>query len=454
MWLYKIIYDKNSLAWKIRCFLIKNKYTKHLFELFRRTRDSIADLKPVLLFLGLHNYANREKKSRRFRLRDCREYRIRWKELYKRNPCIYIYDIDFCGIGETFPRLYHVINREKKTNGHEIVMPTFGRTYLGGLVNSYLLELFRQDIYIIRPEDIGFWTYVFLLHMHRVNISEIHRFEERKTSCGIYGYHEQVIPISKELEDFGTRELKRMNIDGPYVCIHAREDATKTDTHISSYPDTSTASTDLSLFEQTVAYLHSRGYSTVRTGKDEKKEVTMPYLIDYANKFRTEKMDFYLIANCKFMVSSPSGIAAIAPFFGTPVLFVNFDSLGSTSGENPCTKYDMYLPSYFYSKKENRMLNIYEIYDVSSRCERYKELYEKEGVELRKNTQEEILEATKEMEARINGEWNITEEEQKTMNRYWEIIDKWMERNKEVHLPYRRPIAYSFLKNNLWLLDV
>ena len=93
-------------------------------------------------------------------------------------------------------------------------------------------------------------------------------------------------------------------------------------------------------------------------------------------------MDFYLIANCKFLVGSASGLTSITAFWGRPVLITNLNAFCYGFESLPTTKFDLYIPKKFYSIKDKRYLNLYEMFVISNRCDRYNERFEKEGIQV------------------------------------------------------------------------
>lgn len=74
-------------------------------------------------------------------------------------------------------------------------------------------------------------------------------------------------------------KLKLMGINSKFICIHAREVATKTKNFVSSYDDTSILDVDVNSFRQACEYLQGLGYQIVRIGKDEKESVKLKVLL-------------------------------------------------------------------------------------------------------------------------------------------------------------------------------
>jgi putative glycosyltransferase (TIGR04372 family) len=82
---------------------------------------------------------------------------------------------------------------------------------------------------------------------------------------------------------------------------------------------------------------------------------------------------------------------------------------------------DIALFQKVWSLKEERLLTVREMVTIGDGFsdERHQERI---GVRLVKNTAEEILAACNEMEARLNGTWISTEEDEVLQQKYWRLI--------------------------------
>jgi hypothetical protein len=99
--------------------------------------------------------------------------------------------------------------------------------------------------------------------------------------------------------------------------------------------------------------------------------------------------------------------------------------------------------------------------DVMDKGFLYVSNYRREGVRFEDNTEDEILEATKELNAKIDGVWVESDEERKLNDKYWKIMNMWRKDHKSLQIHPDRDytmwsvkISYSFLKENQYLLDV
>ena len=70
-----------------------------------------------------------------------------------------------------------------------------------------------------------------------------------------------------------------------------------------------------------------------------------------------------------------------------------------------------------------------------------------EGVELIENTDKEIHDAAIEMDKRLNGKWETTEEDKKLQKCFWEILGPSNLKNPDLHC------CSNFLQQNQELLE-
>lgn len=437
-------------------------------KMIQSADDYIAGKNKIYFLLKkFKDYENRIQHKKMCSVRKMRKYESRWKYYEDRYQQINIYGVEFVSIGETISRLFMYLkdrkNAEKCTL--DLVLPTFFPYYTAGIVNRSIFDVFGRNIHFITEKNIDFWKYIILFHSEKINIEHFEDYKFRDISVGFnIEIGKPLLPFSNSMIVYANRELEKMGVRDKYICIHAREVATKTKNFYSSYSDTSIIDADINSYGQACAYMSVAGYQSVRLGKDESQKCTIENVIDYANKFYDELMDFYLIANCKFLLGGMAGIIAIASFWGRPVLQTNAMSFCYGQESLPWTEYDLYIPKKYFSISKNRFLNLYEMWDVAYKCDRYNKRFEKEGIKVIDNTDEEILKATIEMNEKLDHTWIESEEERKCRKIYWQIINMWKSSHKIAYISrneggqgreiLRRQICYSYLKENMYLLDV
>lgn len=213
-------------------------------------------------------------------------------------------------------------------------------------------------------------------------------------------------------KEMGCEELRRMGI-GPndkYVCLNVRDGA-YLNAHLKdkdwSYHDFRDA--DIDNYKSAALELAERGLFVLRMGAvvEKKFDIYHPRIIDYSCKYRSEFMDVFLCATCKFMISCGTGLDGISMIFRRPVLFVNYSQLHGACEwhTNLITLY-----KHFFSVSNDKEMSFKEIIEAGAvGLSRSEDLVEK-GVYLKENTPEEIRKACIEMNARIDGEWEDTPE--------------------------------------------
>jgi hypothetical protein len=101
------------------------------------------------------------------------------------------------------------------------------------------------------------------------------------------------------------------------------------------------------------------------------------------------------------------------------------------------------------------MLNLVEIFEIDKKTFGDTNKFEKYDIELIPNSSEEIALAVSEFVDRIEGRWNDTPEDLDNQARYFELLNRFggVEHTGESS-PYPWKISTTYLKNNLYLLDL
>lgn len=424
----------------------------------------IEKSKKYFLYRKLAEYKKQLSDFNRFKISKISLYEKKWNSIKKRFQNVYVYGIEFVGIGETVPRLFmHLRNIKNRNDEYSVVLPTFFENYVGGIFNEKIFNIFGKYINFITKDNIDFWQYVFIVHSNMVRIIRFNQYKYREAKLVNVREGYTLIPFSKKWSAYAEKKLRTMGIKGEYICLHAREVTVK-EKLFCNYPSTTISDVNINSFKQAVEYMQNLGFQAIRMGKYENRECTIKDVIDYSNLFYDGLMDFYLTANCKFLIGCESGLTVIPAFWGRPILMTNVNAFCYGFESLAITEYDLYIPKKFYSVKKKRYLNLLEILDVSNKLDRYDERFVKEGIEWIDNTEEEILNATIEMNEKLNHIWVETEEEIQCMEKYWNIINIWKNRHKTCftrkcagakgYNMISIPICYSFLKDNMYLIDV
>ena len=258
------------------------------------------------------------------------------------------------------------------------------------------------------------------------------------------------LSFTPEEERLGHTALQELGIsDGaPFVCFHSRD---------STYLDNASQDKSLSYHHYrdssiknlipVAEELVSRGYFPIRMGAIVKEELNTsnPMIIDYATKGRTDFLDIYLGAKCRFFICDTAGIYAIPTIFRRPMVRVNMIPLeySPTSGPNY-----LLIPKKLWLQEERRFMTFREILD--SGVGRFLESpeYERLGIEVVENTTEEITAVAVEMDERLKGTWQTTKEDEELQRQFWSLF-----KPSELNGVIQSRVGSEFLCQNRALLE-
>jgi len=178
---------------------------------------------------------------------------------------------------------------------------------------------------------------------------------------------------------------------------------------------------DEGIYFEVARELSLRGYFVIRMGKDLATSVPTHYekhVFDYASTSRSDFLDAYILSRAEFLVNGGTGMHIFRAILNLP-------SVQSDLYRVLKNKFfgDVSLFQKVRFVSDGRLATVSEMVKMSDAFsdERHQE---KLGVELVKNTAEEILAACEEMIARLNGTWEATEEDEILQTKYWDLICK------------------------------
>ena len=228
--------------------------------------------------------------------------------------------------------------------------------------------------------------------------------------------------------------------DAWYVCLHVREAGFWQ--HLDNQnPNTRDANIDTYL--PAIRSITARGGWVIRMGDPSMKPLPpMEHVVDYAHSpSKSEWLDVFLLASCRFFLGLNSGPAFIPPIFGVPCALTNWSPIAIPSWYGK----DIWIPKLFWSKKERRHLALDEISSAGLSHQDYRQQYESRGVALQDNTAEEINELVLEMLDRLAGGIVYTPEDEDRQARFAQLMEA-----LGGHTGAR--LGRDFLRRNAWLL--
>jgi len=176
---------------------------------------------------------------------------------------------------------------------------------------------------------------------------------------------------------------------------------------------------DERVYFEAMRKLSKRGYFIIRMGKDLNRQVPEEFsqhIYDYASRSRSEFLDVFLLYRCNFLVNGGTGITLFRAIFNLPQIAADIYRIFKNlfQGDISCFQRVQIVA-------ENRLVTISEMVAMNDKFSHQK-FQARLGVALVKNTAKEILDVFDEMEARENGTWVTTPEDEELQKRYWSLI--------------------------------
>ena len=231
------------------------------------------------------------------------------------------------------------------------------------------------------------------------------------------------LTFTKSEQEFGEAECRSLGIarDQPFVCFMNRDAAYMTtvfggqkearhihrNSHIENYVEAARE-------------LTQRGYVALRMGARVEAPLSTSDagIVDYASRNRSEFMDVYLCAHCRFLIAPILGFCGLAYVFRRPLLIVNAIPLVNVTFVRRVG--DLFIPKKCWLTSERRFMTFKEILQAPARHESHE--YVESGIEVVENSAEEIAAATAEMDERLRGTWRPTEEDEDLQRRFWALF--------------------------------
>lgn len=266
--------------------------------------------------------------------------------------------------------------------------------------------------------------------------------------------HLRFLPEEEKQGDAGLRALG-IPVGASFVCLDVRDSSYLAKSiPWQSWDYHNYRNCNIQNYVLAAQELANRGYYVIRVGAvvKEAMNVTHPMIIDYAaNGMRSDFMDIYLAAKCEFCISTASGFDAVSYIFRRPVVYVDHVPLGviSTFVSNALATTKKH-----WLRGKRRFMTFREIFESGAGQFLHSSRYEDMGIDLLESTPEEIAAVVLEMESRLKGTWQTTEEDEALQRRFWEIFPRALAYYNSVplHGEIRSRIGADFLRRNkAWL---
>ena len=274
-------------------------------------------------------------------------------------------------------------------------------------------------------------------------------------------YYENLKPLIKFDEnevDFCKSIIK--GHESNFICLNVRDAAYNNflnnvyKINAKSYPHRDSR---IDTYVNALNCLTRMDYTIYRMGAltNNKLTSTNPKIIDYSNNgMRSELLDFYLGANCKFAISTGSGWDDIPVIFQRPLLLANlFDFLAEANLRRTALIY----PKKFISKQTKQPLTLRQLIEFSiPNSNLFKNLPIDSQDRLRVDdlSSEELVEAVTEMAQRVEGTFVETPEQKEMQAKLKHVLSTHPKLQPSPnYYPIRAQFASCFLSRYPNFLD-
>jgi putative glycosyltransferase (TIGR04372 family) len=311
--------------------------------------------------------------------------------------------------------------------------------------NRYLLDMFKRSEKIV--ESIILAKILGATFLKRTQFVRTYDLTDWNYN-DFKNLNKRVINFNLNEENYGKSLLREMGIgeDDWFVCLHSRDNAYHASRYRGGFSHHDFRDCDINNYMLAAEYIAKQGGYVLRMGAKIGKPLPSqrhPKIIDYASQYRSEFMDIFLPAHCKFFLGSTAGPFLLATIFGKPTAQANLIPLHAS----PFCPQDLFIPKKLWSLKEKRFLSFPEIFNSEIVHYKDKKLYDDAGIQVIENTAEEILGLATEMYLRLS-DISVNEEESSIRSRYTSLY-------KPCHPASAGPpnICIDFLRRNIDLLE-
>ena len=316
------------------------------------------------------------------------------------------------------------------------------------VANSHILNYWREHLIIVR-------SYLLCKLLTPLQYNKLTCYDVRKYCYAIntqaeyvniqrqYIGRKPILSLTEFDRERGRCWLKEFGVpvDAWFVCLHCRQDG-YVDGEYQSYRNA-----DINSFVPAIEAITQRGGWVIVMGHANSKILpSMDRVIDYAHlKEKSDWMDIFLCAECKFFLGTSSGLSAVAQVFGVPVISTNSAPMSMVGGFG---SHDLSIQKLIWSNMNQRLLSFREIFDSEVGNYRFDYLYSKADLIVIDNDPEDIKQVALEMIDFLEGKYVYYLEDEQLQSKFKALM-------RPVHYSYGTisRVGRDFLRKYVSLLD-
>jgi len=293
------------------------------------------------------------------------------------------------------------------------------------VANACLLDYWQEYVLIVSSRRVCKWLAPFnelpdiriLLAESVIAINETAKYP---AVLARWGARPPLLRLREDHRRRGEAALRELGVpDGAwFVCVHSRDGGySPRDEYMQSYRNC-----EIESYVPAMQAIVDRGGWCVRVGDPSTKPLaSLRGVIDYAmSSYKSDWMDIYLGAACRFFLGNTSGLCLVSTAFGVPSALAHLTPL---SGAYPSGVDDLGIPK-LVRKASGELVRFAEILACPAANYRFPELYEADGLQLVDNTPEEIRELAIEMLDRLEGRTESTADDDRRQAAFRSLFRK------------------------------
>lgn len=195
--------------------------------------------------------------------------------------------------------------------------------------NRQLFKMFERSCGIIESRWLTRIVFAWRRSLIRTRFWQPMFFNGREYK--LYNSTDPVIAFTPDEELLGCRELEKMGVgkDNWFIGFHARDSAYLDKwrpEEADFWRKVDFKNTDIRTYMEAVTHISDLGGYALRMGAVVERPLESPLpsrVIEYAAKYRSDFMDIYLVAKCRFFLGSSTGLGSVPTVFNRPVIIAN-----------------------------------------------------------------------------------------------------------------------------------
>lgn len=290
------------------------------------------------------------------------------------------------------------------------------------LANRYLLEYWRKYIRIVTSPTLC--SLLYPLSQRQILQYDITKYAMNTQETALayeintkWAGKPPLLSLRESDRRRGWDCLRRLGLlEGAwFVCVHGRALASKhrglADTH---------RDVDIYTYFLAMEAIVERGGWCIRVGDPSMKPLPpMKNVIDYAHhSVRSDWMDVFLFASCRFFLGCNSGPQNVASVFGVPCALANLVPMSVLPNKHT----DIGIPKLMWSCSEGRYLTFKEVLDFPIGNFHRSDLYANSGIKVVDNSPEEIRDLAIEMLDLTEGTMTYTVEDERLREQFESLL--------------------------------